>query len=229
MQDTSSKKTSGGFTIFELMIATSIFAIALTGMVALFMQIGRMYYKGVSVNTTYESAWRALGNIENDVRFSANVLCATKGSQNCTPDATQGIHYFCIGNHRYTYFLSNSSPYKIQSSDITNANSTNNPRGIIEDVINGCPDPSIPGASPTQLMAVNTQLNDFGFYCVNSGCHVHLHIVYYGADDSVFGSSENPNTPSAALLDKDNYCSGGLLSSEYCAVADISSSVDVGI
>jgi hypothetical protein len=221
-----------GFTILELMIATIVFALFLVVMLASFLQIGKMYYKGISINNTTDTTRSIMDGISNDVRFSTEVACSIKDSQNCPVTGSPNVHYFCIGQHRYTYYLSSTTPYKIQGSDINNPNSGNNPKGIIMDTITGCPPPTVAGTSPTQLMKPNMQLNDLNFYCVNNFCYVHLHIAYYGVNDSVFSSpthfADTSSDHTAALLDKDNYCSGSSLGTEFCAVSDLSAVAGIG-
>jgi prepilin-type N-terminal cleavage/methylation domain-containing protein len=220
-------RTIQGFTIIELLISTTLFSIVLVGALSAFLHIGQMYYKGISVKDTYEATQRIMDNVESDVRISKNATCDGNGTQNCPATGQTDVHYFCIGQQRYTYLLSSTTAYKIQPSDISSPN-LSIVRGVIKDTINGCPPPSVIGTSAVQLLGLNMQLNDLNFYCVNDACHIHLHVVYYGGSDQVFASSTNPNLPNKALLDKDNFCNGGLMSTNFCAVSDVSSVVIIG-
>lgn len=218
-----------GFTLIELMFATLIFGMVLAVMLASFLQIGRLYYKGISLSTTDEAGQKISTDIDNDLRYSSSAACDNMSGQNCIDPANPYIHYFCIGNHRYTYLLSTAAtgPYKIQAGDI-NSPDPSNAVGMIRDTVIGCPAPStIAGTEPVQLLTINLQLNDLHFYCNDNSCYVHLHIVFYGADNSVFSSFEHPNDNTSdhlgALTDPDNKCDGSLLSTEFCAVNDITS------
>jgi hypothetical protein len=71
------------------------------------------------------------------------------------------------------------------------------------------------------------QVNKFDFLCdTNNICKIHVYIVYYGADNTVFESAtpgwQNTITePGKASSAPDARCTGSLLSTEFCAVADI--------
>ncbi len=221
------RPNSDGFTVIELMIATTIFSVVLTVILASFLQIGRMFYKGVSVNNTHEAARTVVEDISNDIRFAGTYV----------PEADYGPNsskFFCIGSHRYIYSAVNNSkkPYKITSGDVSKPDSIGNPRGIIESTIpGGCPAPSptLPGTNAQQILGPDMQLNAFEFVS-NGGSNyrIHVHIVFYGIDDSVFASAKNPDDdPPTALLEPDAYCSSNLLSTQFCAMADLTTSVSV--
>jgi prepilin-type N-terminal cleavage/methylation domain-containing protein len=127
-----------GFTLAELMIAMLIFSMVLVVMLSFTMQIGRMYNKGITYNNTYGAAQKVITSIEDDVRFSGSASCAPKGVQNCNFGSGPEVHYFCIGNHRYTYYLSNTVDYKVKPVDVDSPNPAS-AKGIIEDTITGCP------------------------------------------------------------------------------------------
>jgi prepilin-type N-terminal cleavage/methylation domain-containing protein len=91
-----SRRDFKGFTIIELLVATSIFSLVLLVILASFLQIGRMFYKGVSVSNTNESARSLLDSITRDVRFGQSPT----GVKN-----EGGKSYFCAGSHRYTFAL----------------------------------------------------------------------------------------------------------------------------
>lgn len=214
-----------GFTLIELMIATTIFAIVLTVIVAAFLQVGRIYYKGISVASTNEDTRALMDNITNDIKLSGQLPSISPGSPK---------GYFCVGSHRYSWTLGN----QVQSSDLTATASAAN-AGVILDDVNGCCDPSLPvascpaGTNPEQLLGANMQLNNFSLDCTSfsqKGCQVGIHVVYYGADNTVFRSISRPGDDgtAAASKDPDAQCSGSLLSTQFCSVADFNTTVLVG-
>jgi prepilin-type N-terminal cleavage/methylation domain-containing protein len=210
---------SKGFTIIELMIATIVFSMVLVVLLASFLQIGRMFYKGVSLSTTNETTRTLVEDIVNELRFSQTPI-------SCDPVVNcPGVKkYFCIGSHRYTYILGT----KTSDTDITDPQSNTMAAGMVRDTIPGCPAPSIGGAEPKQLLGLNMQLNNMEFIPANNGVFVHAHVVFYGVDDQVFASKiAGLNTPAEALTAHDAYCDGGLASTQLCAASDIQTIVQL--
>lgn len=208
-----------GFTIVELMIATTVFSIVLLVILASFFQIGRMFYKGVSVDNTQETTRSVVDDITTDLKLSSGF----NPSQ-----AFNGAKYFCVGGHRYTYKLDSKVTDPGATDDV------NNPSGIIEAILPGssCLAPNTRDGSTNkqQLLSSDMQLNALDVNCdVGSGvCNVHLHVIFYGADNNVFSSTQHPNDPARALNDPDAQCSGNLLSTQFCAASDVNSTVVLG-
>lgn len=203
-----------GFTLIELMIATTIFSIVLTVILAAFLQIGRMFYKGVSTNNTNESTRILVDDISNDVRLAdgasnAQVISGDK-------------YYFCVGSHRYTYVLKQ----QVTASNISNLNPLAMNAGVIRDTPGSCDATTAAGDDKQQLLGPNMQLNALDFKCAPTGCAIHAHVIYYGADKTVFASpSHSSYTPEQAINEPDARCSGNLLSTQFCAWGDISTNV----
>jgi prepilin-type N-terminal cleavage/methylation domain-containing protein len=207
--------SSRGFTIIELLIATVVFSVVLLVFLAAFLQISRLFYKGVSMNNTQESARNVVQDISDDLKFSNN-----------TPSTGPG--YLCIGLHRYKYNLG----YQLGS-----ASGPGNYGILREDVSVACPAPSVPGSGskPKEILDNGMQLNALSVNC-NSAigrCLINIHLVFYGGASDVFTSSEHPGNTTAdhiaASKDPDALCTGDINSSQYCAVADYNSTVIQGL
>jgi prepilin-type N-terminal cleavage/methylation domain-containing protein len=220
------RKNNEGFTLVELMIATMIFSMVLVVLLASFLQIARMFYKGVSISSTNEAARSLIEEVVNDVRFSsASTACdPTAPLPNGCPNNKK---YFCIGNHRYTYVLTK----KVTSTDVASPTASSLNAGIMQDTVNSCLPPisaSDNGTNPRQLLGLNMQLNEMEFKPADNGVLVHAHVLLYGADSNVFASYANPaHTPAEALVDPDAHCSGNLLDTQLCATADFQTIVSV--
>jgi prepilin-type N-terminal cleavage/methylation domain-containing protein len=220
LKHNSCKQNSNGFTIIELMIATIVFSMVLVVLLASFMQIGRMFYKGVSLSNTNEATRTLVEDLVSDVRFFAQTPISCDPAINCT-----GVKkYFCIGSNRYTYILGT----KTKDTDITNPQSNTMTAGMVRDTIPGCPAPSIGGADPKQLLGLNMQLNNMEFIPASNGVFVHAHVVFYGIDNSIFVSKiPGLDTPAEALTAHDAYCDGSLFSTQLCAASDIQTIVQL--
>ncbi len=89
-----------GFTVLELMIATIISALLLMAGTAALVQVGRMFYRGVTMAHTQEVARTIIDEVSRPIQFSGVTPIPVTG----TPSgADSGV--FCVGTQRYTYQL----------------------------------------------------------------------------------------------------------------------------
>lgn len=226
MMKTSSRQT--GFTIIELMMATIIFSMVLVVVVAGFMQIGRIFYKGISISSTQEAARSLSAGITDDLTFARSVSLSDAASGAAYND--NGTSFFCVGNHRYAYKVDG---YKITSADVTD--SSRPIEGVQRtNIPGGCPAPSDnPGTAWKQMLGPDMQLNVLNLKCAyGTFCSLSVHIVFYGNDKTVFdtnsgGFDNDPSSPGYnANQAPDAFCSGNLLSTQFCSTADIDTSVN---
>src|SRR5579872_5826410 len=91
-----------GFTITELLVATAVFAGVLLLAVVGFIQIGRLFYKGVSVTQTRQDATQIMNSVTTDIRLSSGIQTGTFscGHGACAGGAST-LTVYCIGNHLY--------------------------------------------------------------------------------------------------------------------------------
>ncbi|MBX4197102.1 prepilin-type N-terminal cleavage/methylation domain-containing protein [Candidatus Saccharibacteria bacterium] len=201
----SSKHRSRGFTIIELLIATTVFSMVLLVFLTAFLRISQLFYKGVNLSNTQEAAREVLQNISNDIQFFQ-----------AAPYVYNDQNYFCIGNHRYTYNLGTQYDPTVSGS-----------YGIAEENLASCTSPSarpVPSdpSKYQELLEPGMQVNKLDVSCVNQRCLVNIHLVFYGGDNSVLVS---PSGITPAYLAYDAQCSGPPNSSQYCATADYSSTI----
>lgn len=96
-----SKKGQEGFTIIELMIATMVFSAVIVVLTAGVLYFTQMYYKGVTLSTTQNTARQIADNISEAIQFSGkNNLSLPSDPDGATQDLVM-----CIGSKRYTYLL----------------------------------------------------------------------------------------------------------------------------
>lgn len=117
------KRRPLGFTVTELMIATAVFAVVLVLAQASFLQIGRLFYRGVSLSNTQETADHILQDVSGSFQ---NAVIISPGNPG---DYT----YYCIGNARYTYKIDN----EISTDATPNHSATNGNYGILKDILPG--------------------------------------------------------------------------------------------
>lgn len=190
---------SRGFTILELLIATAVFSVVLLVFLVAFLRVGELFYKGVSMTRTQETARNVLQDISDDILFYRD---------SPTPGVTG--NYFCIGSHRYTFYSG------VQVGSPSRA-------GIYREDVTGCPPlinapnaQDVNTATADQLLDPGMQINKLTTVCNSGRCTIDIHVVFYGDDPTVL-------TPSAQ--DPNAQCTGSQNSTQYCATVDYSSTV----
>ena len=89
-----------GFTIVELMIATSVFSVVIVLGLYAFIQINRYYTKGVNIVRTQEATRNLVADIGNQFQLTSGTYQQlTSGS---LPNGYDGV---CVGNKAYIYKL----------------------------------------------------------------------------------------------------------------------------
>lgn len=122
-------RSQHGFTIVELMFSTMAFSTILVLCLASLVQIGRMYYKGITNARTQEAARLIVDELTQAIQLSSgNIKQPTLVGPGTLPtgpvvpvvsgDVAAGTTaYFCIGTTRYTYALDRKhSPNKTNNA-----------------------------------------------------------------------------------------------------------------
>ncbi len=110
------RKLAQGFTIVELLFSTAIFSAVLMLCLTALVQIGRMYYKGVTTAQTQQAARSVLDELSQGMQFSGdNIQAPTSLTGGVAPLGpmiavagdvkANAVGYFCIGNTRYTFAM----------------------------------------------------------------------------------------------------------------------------
>lgn len=90
--------TQKGFTIIELMIATSVFSVVLMLCTYGLLGISRTYTKGITTNRTQEAARSVLSDLSDNISF-------TGGEVRLLDELPNGSKGFCIGSNKYSYIF----------------------------------------------------------------------------------------------------------------------------
>jgi prepilin-type N-terminal cleavage/methylation domain-containing protein len=203
-----SPEKSQGFTIVELLIATLIFSIVLVLLLTVFVQISRMFYKGVMMSRTQEDTRNVVQSVASDIQFSQTASNFTAGSA-----PSSGM--FCVGLHRYKYRIG----YQLGSSSV-------NDIGIYRDNVSfssGC-NAAAPGSGGVELLDGGMQVNALSLNCANSRCVIDIRVVFYAGVPDMFHSNIAAYS-SQPWLAPDAECTGALTDSQYCATAEYNTTV----
>ena len=206
---TRKRRFNEGFTIAELMIATSVFSVVLLVGAAAFVTLGRSYYKGVTVTQTEEVAKQILNNVTSSIRLSTTVSPLNQ--------ATGGRSYYCVGGHRYSFIL---------FQEVNTSNHDNASRfGLLADEPNGdgCGNPfdvpTTPLVNPTELLGNNMRLLAFSITPLSTGSAYSVDVTVAFGDDSVLS---NPRSPNAQ-------CQGGGNQTQFCSITHLSTVAYQGV
>lgn len=97
----SKRNRQDGFTIIELLIAMSIFTVVLLVLTGAIVQIGRLYYKGMTASRTQEAARNVVDDITRSIQYTPGKVLTSAGYPSLnTPAPNKAI---CIGQRRYSY------------------------------------------------------------------------------------------------------------------------------
>lgn len=212
-----------GFTIVELMLASAVFSLVLMIALAGFLQIGHLFYKGVSTTSTQNINRQIVDDVITNIQTASGVNLQQQSNT---------YSYYCIGNYRYTFSIGNmldlSQPVNYSAPGNTASNF-----GIIKDQLpgstpcaapcnTGCTNGAVAFNNPVELLNDKMRVEDFTISQPNAATSPNLYTVtlkiVYG-DDNSLNNISNPNTIE---------CAGNLSNQQFCSVSSITSSIYKG-
>lgn len=222
-----STKDSRGFTIVELTIATGVFSIILLLAMAGFIQIGKLFYKGVSITRTNDVSKQTLNTLKSDVSFD---VLTTSYSFQSAPLASPSVNrqYFCAGSNRYTFILHKQLDADAEAIEMGTSVAGWYKFALLKDqVTGGCPNPfsgsgAINPTNVTELLGDKMRLSSISIQQLpapNDKLYtVHIKVAY--GDDSVL---QNPSS------DNPECVAGKTSGSSFCYVSDLRTIVRKGL
>lgn len=218
-------KHQQGFTIVELMIATTVFSVILLLVTIMIISIGRLYTKGIDQTRVQDNVRSIVDEISQQVQLTSQtsppvVLPAI-------PPAA-GVHTYCIGNNRYTYILNTQiGTNAAQSQHVLWRDTNLTPSSCTPIAVLNTPNPST-GLNGVELMAPNSRLTSFsiaGPPTMPQGLYNISVAVAFGDDDLLCDSGTpgdcGSTTPSTHLTSPTGpiICKGQT-GEQFCATAN---------
>lgn len=205
---TRTNRSQQGFTIIELLIATTVFGVLLLIASTAVVGLSRQYYKGLIQARTQEVARNISEEIANNIRYSTGGI---------TSASVGDINYTCIANRRYMYRQGRK------------LGSPGTPAVLIRD--EGCgtalPPLGAPIAGQVELMGDNMRLALLRITNTGSLYTISVRILY-GDDDLLCSPSADgdcaSSTPTVNAGEPDVVCKGQA-GSQFCATAETSITV----
>lgn len=216
-------RSQAGFTIIELLIATSVASVVLLAASFSIIQMSRLYYKGNILSRTQDVTRNITNAISNPIQF--------EGSEVVHDDThSSGFSVLCVGYQRFTYRVN-----ALQDDDLTSGVSTD-PNGTERRAHAFWADTRTSN-DPTQCTPVN--LDDETPTAGGSdilGDTMRLGKLevspQVGSDDKIWNITVNVlygerdlMEPQGDLTLPPTGCSLGVTGSQWCAVAEYSTSV----
>lgn len=91
-------RESNGFTIVELLIATTVLTVVLVGASFVLVQVGRLYYKGSITAKTQSAGRNIVDSISRPIQLRGGIP-STPTEHPTVPNT----YVVCVGNQRFTY------------------------------------------------------------------------------------------------------------------------------
>ncbi len=208
--DTQHKQSvsQSGFTIMELMIATTIFSVILLLCTFGMMKIGRTYYKGIISSRTQSAARAVSDSIVQAIQLEGEL----KNPPSTIPPqpnlADSGS--FCVGSRRFTY------TFGTKVSDTT--------PGVRSDIVTsvGCPDIATQAFNTQnyqELLGPGMRLLQLKIEDTGGGEQRVTVRVAYG-DDDLLVDDAGKKMDETGLLVWQAHCKGGT-GDEFCAMSEL--------
>lgn len=211
------KKSQNGFTIVELMIATTVMSVILLLATGVFTHLGSDYAKGIQMVRTQNSARNILDQLSQQLQFSSDPF--TSGSSGA-------YRALCIGTTRYSYIVnkqegtaSNQSVHVLWQdtmplgSPCLPLNVSVSPPSTSTGAAAGNP------GTGKELVPDHMRLT--GFCAVDGGnneFNANIWLVY--GDDDLLG----PSSGSDGCGGTHRYCLGGA-GEQFCALSELQTTV----
>ncbi len=230
-----------GFTIIELMIATTVVSVILVMTTVIMISIGKLYYKGISQ-----------ARVQDDVRAITDEIAQQLQLTDTAP-LTQTVGNttsICIGTTRYTFVIGrqigpDGSLTPAQSAHVfwrdtvpdTNCappanNQLNDPTLGTNTTTKQLPDGINPfdltaryGSDGVELIAPRSRLAAFSINGTAGVYTVSVNIAYGDNDllcsPTAVGTCSNPNTMAAAFFANGDLTCKGRTADSYCGTANL--------
>ncbi|MCA9348590.1 prepilin-type N-terminal cleavage/methylation domain-containing protein [Candidatus Saccharibacteria bacterium] len=185
-----------GFTILELMIASSIFSVMLIVCLGAIVYLGKLYYKGVTISNTAEVTRASIDEITEAIQYSGDAFEAAPADP--TPSGWTGA--YCIGVKKYSYRIGYQlvigTPGTNQANQVLTVSNDQSCIGY---------EPS--GDQQRELLKENMRLTDFAITPGPSGLtNVEIGVAYGGdpTDQSVEDNTFNTEADGTIISCKDS-------------------------
>jgi type II secretory pathway pseudopilin PulG len=204
-------RTTAGFTIVELMIATLVFSMVLLLITIGVLSFTRSYYKGINQSNTQNAARTIQEAIAQAIQFSGDTVTSPIGTA-----GSNGSQGFCIGNQRFSYALG----WQLWDEGTLDTALNQTRHALVVDKPGNCggldaQDVRSNTVDGTELLQPRMRLSKLSIERIGTTDMYRINIrVVYGDNDLL----DDPTGPNAS-------CKTGQSGSQYCAQAELTTVV----
>ena len=212
------KKLNGnqqGFTIIELLIATMVFSMILLLCAIAIVQVGKMYYKGITMSRTQGVSRVLMDDITQAIQFGTGgtgTFVTIGGPVTKTLGTLSvDVHVLCIGSVRYSYVLNLQAADEVKHvlwKDRMGPADICEPLNMLEDQ---------PSPNGEEFMGDHMRITKLGISNTGNLFSTNLTISYGSAD--LFTNSTVPADPDYLSVCKSEQ------GSQFCTVSTLNTSV----
>lgn len=242
IRDSSALKTKleAGFTIIELMIATSVLSVILVLVTILMMSIGNLYYKGVNQARTQDSVRSISDELSQHLQLSSQPPAPSDSNDAVNKFSNLVVHAYCIDTTRYSYVTGIMVDTSLGGSSLLRHVLWRDtvPSGATctaADLTSTNPSSGTGGSNGSELIAPRSRLTQFCIGTIsptNHLCVTDTDSPYSVEVGVAYGSGDLLNYASPSSLDDvknnlnfpDALCKGGT-GDRFCATAYLDTTV----
>lgn len=217
-------RRGSGFTVLELLIATSVFSVLLVVVSAGIISFSHDYYKGITSTKTQVTARSIINDIAQNIQFSATDDITPEISSGL-PDKFVGI---CIKNTLYTFKLNREVVVPSASYG-----SNQGPYGLIKEIGTLCSAASFPAlptgpltSSQREMLGLHMRISALKVEPIDNLWRIHVRVAY--GDDEVLCSISERNCNNNTLVsdwDNTDIACKSTVGDQFCAISDLVTSV----
>jgi prepilin-type N-terminal cleavage/methylation domain-containing protein len=209
-----------GFTIVELMIAISIFALVLILITTGVLRFTRQYYKGVIAGNTQDVARAIVDDITRSIQFNGGDVVPLSGGNGYCIGSSKRIRYYTNAQVTTGTLGAHQSRHAFVT-DTFNCNASS-PATSVQNT-----DP-LPGINARELLGEHMRLAKFSIIGSGDVWTVNVRVVY-GADNllcspSVPGNCSSTNNTFPGVTNNLTCRSG--IGTEFCAVSELTTTIN---
>ena len=196
-----SKKSSFGFTIVELMIATAVFSVILLMLTFGIIQISRQFTKGVITTDTQTVARNATSSISQAFQFDGGQLIDQ--TRDLTPPYKQTpgkTYWFCIADNMFAFKLGVELGQSSNNNVLVEQQLTGNTCPIVDPFL-----APLPG-KVTELLSPHMRLSQLNITKITPGVYRVAIEVAYGDDDLLSNPSDTTGQNTCKGQTGDQFC-----------------------
>jgi len=214
------EQPQSGFTIIELMIATTVLSVILLWVTSMMIGIGALFYRGVSQARIQDAVRSTADEVSQQLELSG--VLPSAGQDTTLPVA---VNVYCMGNIRYSYVLNTAA-----SSALPHIFWRDNTNGACDpkksaDLTNSDPNHADAGTNGGDLLPAYSLLTAFcigALQADNSSCNPDFISPYTIHIGMAYGDASSGGVLNLAGIN--STCKGGA-GDQFCATSSLTTSV----